>query len=106
MLSKIAKYTLLLLCGVLLFAGCPTDGVNGLDGTDGLDGKDGKDGVNAEGGTGPFVSEAYFPVVDALSSASILRVDPQTMVYVGERAGTSYSLNRVDISDLSSKINQ
>jgi hypothetical protein len=40
MWSKITKYTLLLLCGVLLFVGCPTDGVNGLDGKDGLNALD------------------------------------------------------------------
>jgi hypothetical protein len=44
MLSKIAKHTLLLLCGVLLFAGC--EGVNGVDGKDGADGKDGVDALN------------------------------------------------------------
>jgi hypothetical protein len=86
--------SLLSLGGVLLLAGCPTDG------------EDGKDGVNREGGTGPFVSEVYFPVVDALSSASILRGDSQTMVYVGERSGASYSLNRVDINEPTSQISQ
>jgi hypothetical protein len=60
MLSKIAKYTLLLLCGVLLFAGC--EGVNGLDGKDGLDGTngvDGKDGLNALNSPLKLTAEGY-----------------------------------------------
>jgi hypothetical protein len=36
MRSKIMMYTLFLLCGVLLLAGCPTDGVDGVDGVDAL----------------------------------------------------------------------
>jgi hypothetical protein len=79
----------ILLSGVLILGGCPAD-----------------DGGDDGGGAGTSVSEAYFPVVDALSSASILRTDFQTMVYVGERSGTSYSLNRIDINGPSSQISQ
>ena len=51
-------------------------------------------------------SEAFFPVVDALSSASILRTGDHTMVYVGERTGTSYRLNRVDLDEPDKKISR
>lgn len=51
-------------------------------------------------------TEAFFPVVDALSSASILRADAHTMVYVGERTGTSYWLNRVDLDNPGKKISR
>jgi WD40 repeat protein len=51
-------------------------------------------------------TEAFFPVVDALSSASILRVDSKTMVYVGERTGTNYWLNRVDVDNPDQKISR
>jgi WD40 repeat protein len=51
-------------------------------------------------------TEAFFPVVDALSSASILRVDPHTMAYVGERTGTSYYLNKVDLDRPGEKVSR
>jgi WD40 repeat protein len=61
-----------------------------------------------EGKADPGYSEgeAFFPVVDALSSASILRTDAHTMVYVGERMGTSYWLNRVDLDNPGKKISR
>jgi hypothetical protein len=88
MVSKGMGLFAVLLSGALVLSGCSSSDDGG------------------GGGIGSSVSEAYFPVVDALSSASILRADSQTMVYVGERSGTSYSLNRVDINELSSKISQ
>ncbi|MDR2808811.1 MAG: hypothetical protein LBB43_07400 [Spirochaetaceae bacterium] len=81
MVSRIVEYTLPLVCGVLLLVGCATNGTDN------------------EGETVDLAltkTEAFFPVVDALSSASILRVNSHTMVYVGERTGTSYKLNKVD----------
>jgi hypothetical protein len=67
-------------------------------------------GVYARGGRetggGYSESEAFFPVVDALSSASILRADSHTMVYVGERTGTNYWLNRVDLDNPGRKISR
>ncbi|MDR2747820.1 MAG: hypothetical protein LBB77_10300 [Treponema sp.] len=60
----------------------------------------------AKANLGYSETEAFFPVVDALSSASILRTDAHTMVYVGERTGTSYWLNRVDLDDPGKKISR
>lgn len=50
------------------------------------------------------VREAFFPIVDALSSASILRVNSHTMAYVGERTGSSYKLNKVDLDNPTTKV--
>jgi WD40 repeat protein len=88
MVSKIVGYALPLVCGVFLLVGCPTDRSDNEGKTDDL---------------GLSKSEAFFPVVDALSSASILRVNSHTMAYVGERVGTSYKLNKVDLDNLTEK---
>ncbi|MDR3115424.1 MAG: hypothetical protein LBU25_07885 [Treponema sp.] len=81
MVSKSAGYTLPLVWGVFLLIGCVT-----------------KDNHNDDIDRGLTKTEAFFPVVDALSSASILRADSHTMVYVGERTGTNYWLNKVDVN--------
>jgi WD40 repeat protein len=83
MLRKITGFIILLLCGVFLYSACSSD--------------------SDDGESGPTESDAAFPVVDALSSASILRADAKTMVYVGERIGSNYKLNRVDLDNPSKK---
>jgi WD40 repeat protein len=83
----------LVLCGILILAGCPADNVTNV--------------TNAEQDDPNYSeTEAFFPVVDALSSASILRVNSKTMVYVGERTGTNYWLNKVDVDDPGKKISR
>jgi hypothetical protein len=53
MARKIMTFTLLLLCGVVLFIGCPMagedgkDGLNGVDGAPGKNGEDGKDAIDS-----------------------------------------------------------
>ncbi|MDR2797857.1 MAG: hypothetical protein LBB80_05895 [Treponema sp.] len=89
MVSKIVGYTLPLVCGAFLLAGCVTN-----------------DNERAAIDLDLTKTEAFFPVVDALSSASILRVNPHTMAYVGERTGTSYKLNKVDLDDPDEKTSQ
>jgi hypothetical protein len=83
MLSRKFGVVIPLICGALLFFACASDGSGGGETAD------------------PAVSttEAAFPVVDALSSASILRVDSHTVAYVGERTGTNYKLNKVDLDE-------
>jgi hypothetical protein len=76
MLRRISGLVVPLLCGVFLFSAC----------------------------SGESEDEALFPVVDGLSSASILRVDSHTLVYVGEQSGTNYKLNRVDLDNPGKKI--
>jgi hypothetical protein len=89
MLSKGSGFFVLLLClcGLFLFSTCQTD-----------------DGADYD--PNYLKTEAFFPVVDALSSASILRVDPRTMAYVGERTGTNYYLNRIDLDKPGEKISR
>jgi hypothetical protein len=81
MLRRISGLVILLLCGIFLFSACSDE--SGDDG-----------------------EEVEFPVLDGLSSASILRVNPYTLVYVGENEGDSYKLNRVDLNNPGRKTSQ
>jgi WD40 repeat protein len=87
MLRKTSGLVVLFLCGVFLYAAGSSE--NGGGGERGL-----------------VESEAFFPVVDALSSASILRVNAHTMAYIGERTGSSYKLNRVDLDNPAKKVSR
>jgi hypothetical protein len=82
MLQKVSGLFTVLLGGILLFGACEQESDSG-----------------GGGGGNTVENEAFFPVVDALSSASILRVDSHTMVYVGDGYAGNYSLNRVDLDD-------
>ncbi|MDR1909539.1 MAG: hypothetical protein LBQ35_06455 [Spirochaetaceae bacterium] len=85
MLKRFRMVVPLVLCGVLLLSAC---------------------GEEEAADTSISRSEAAFPVVDALSSASILRVDSHTVAYVGERVGTNYKLNLVDLDNPGEKLSR
>jgi hypothetical protein len=67
--------TILLLLGILVLAGCPTTG-------------------SGDGG-----EKLSFPVLDGLSSASILRLDNKNFAYVAETGGGGYKLNKVNVDN-------
>jgi hypothetical protein len=77
----------------LLFAGCPTDGLNGLDGTngiDGVDGIDGKDGLNALDSPLKLTAEGYSVALpNATTSINYILLD----VEAGDYTEGTYTLN-------------
>jgi hypothetical protein len=93
---KYLKWAVPVLCGLLALSGCPTE----VD--------DNNYNVEEEEKGGPRdVSDGFlkgtgnvsWEKVDALSSASILRLNRNTVVYVSKEAPNTYKLNAVDVNE-------